>query len=112
MGDFVICVNEVRSKIVSSGGGGGSGSNGSGGGSSCGGGGSSSGKSDRRCSISNFVGVLNLSDFYSQIKFAALRASITTRPDTRHKMRLVCVLFTFENNTGRTDGPTDGHDLL
>ena len=34
-----------------------------------------------------------------------------TRPDTRHKMRLVCVLFTFENNTeptdGRTDGPTD-----
>ena len=22
-------------------------------------------------------------------------------------MRLVCVLFTFENNTGRTDGPTD-----
>ena len=27
-----------------------------------------------------------------------------TRPDTRHKMRLVCVLFTFENNT---DGPTD-----
>ena len=42
-----------------------------------------------------------------------------TRPDTRHKMRLVCVLcelFTFENNTGHTDGPTDGptdgHDLL
>ena len=30
-----------------------------------------------------------------------------TRPDTRHKMRLVCVLFTFENNTGYTDGPTD-----
>ena len=27
-----------------------------------------------------------------------------TRPDTRHKMRLVCVLFTFENNTGRADG--------
>ena len=31
-------------------------------------------------------------------------------------MRLVCLLFTFENNTGqtdlRTDGPTDGHDLL
>ena len=23
-------------------------------------------------------------------------------------MRLVCVLFTFENNTGRTYGPTDG----
>ena len=23
-------------------------------------------------------------------------------------MRLVGVLFTFENNTGRTDGPTDG----
>jgi len=40
MGDFVICVIEVRSKIVSSGGGGGSGSNGSGGG------GGSSGKSD------------------------------------------------------------------
>ena len=43
-----------------------------------------------------------------------------TRPDTRHKMRLVCVLFTFENNAGRTYGPTDqrtdgrtdGHDLL
>ena len=35
-----------------------------------------------------------------------------TRPDTRHKMRLVCVLFTFEINTGRTCGPTDGHDLL
>ena len=31
-----------------------------------------------------------------------------TRPDTRHKMRLVCVLFTFEYNTGHTDGPTDG----
>ena len=31
-----------------------------------------------------------------------------TRPDTRHKMRLVCLLFTFENNTGPTDGPTDG----
>ena len=33
------------------------------------------------------------------------------RPDTRHKMRLVCVLFTFEKNAGptdlRTDGPTD-----
>ena len=36
---------------------------------------------------------------------------VKTRPDTRHKMRLVCFLFTFENNTGhtdqRTDGPTD-----
>ena len=35
-----------------------------------------------------------------------------TKPDTRHKMHLVCVLFTFENNTGRTYGrtygPTDG----
>ena len=31
-----------------------------------------------------------------------------TRPDTRHKMRLVCVLFTFENNTGQMDGWTDG----
>ena len=30
-----------------------------------------------------------------------------TRPDTRHKMRLVCVLFTFENNTGPTDLRTD-----
>ena len=30
-----------------------------------------------------------------------------TRPDTRNKMRLVCVLFTFESNTGHTDGPTD-----
>ena len=41
---------------------------------------------------------------------------IVTRPDTRHKMRLVCVLFTFENNTGRTDqrtdGPTDGRTRL
>ena len=35
-----------------------------------------------------------------------------TRPDTRHKMRLVCVLFTFENNTGHTDGRTDGHNLI
>ena len=31
-----------------------------------------------------------------------------TRPDTRHKMRLVRVRFTFENNTGRTYGRTDG----
>ena len=31
-----------------------------------------------------------------------------SRPDTGHKMRLVCVLFTFENNTGHTDGPTNG----
>ena len=37
---------------------------------------------------------------------------IQTRPDTRHKMRLVSVLFTFENNAGPTDGPTDGHDLI
>ena len=43
-----------------------------------------------------------------------------TRPDTWHKMRLECVLFTFEDNTGYTDGRTygrtdlrtDGHDLL
>ena len=33
---------------------------------------------------------------------------IATRPDRRHKMRLVCVLFTFENNTGRTYGRRDG----
>ena len=32
----------------------------------------------------------------------------TTRPDTRHKMRRVCVPFTFENNTGHTDRRTDG----
>ena len=31
-----------------------------------------------------------------------------TRPDVRHKMRLVGVLFTFENNTGHTDRRTDG----
>ena len=31
-----------------------------------------------------------------------------TRPDTRQKMRLVCVLSTFKNNWGRTDRPTDG----
>ena len=30
-----------------------------------------------------------------------------TRPDTGHKMRLVCVLFTFENNAGPTDLRTD-----
>ena len=30
-----------------------------------------------------------------------------TRPDTRHKMRLLCVIFAFENNTAPTDGPTD-----
>ena len=39
-----------------------------------------------------------------------------TRPDTRHKMHLVCVFFTFENNTGQTDGrtdlQTDGYDLI
>ena len=35
-----------------------------------------------------------------------------TRPDTRHKMRLVCVLFTFENNGAQTDLRTDGHELL
>ena len=29
-----------------------------------------------------------------------------TRPDTGHKMRQVRVLFTFEYNTGRTDGRT------
>ena len=34
--------------------------------------------------------------------------SIETRLDTRHKMRIVCVLFTFENNWGRTDGRTHG----
>ena len=31
-----------------------------------------------------------------------------TRPDTRHKMRLVCVLFTFDNNAGPTDLRTYG----
>ena len=43
-----------------------------------------------------------------------------TRPDTLLKMHLACVLFTFENKTGHTDGRTDGqtngrtdgHDLL
>ena len=41
-----------------------------------------------------------------------------TRPDTRHKMRLERVLFTFEKKTRdgqtdrRTDGRTDGHDLI
>ena len=51
---------------------------------------------------------------------AMVAEGIRTRPDTRHKMRLVCVLFVFENNTGPTDGPTDGwtdgptdgHDLI
>ena len=53
---------------------------------------------------------------------------LKTRPDTRHNMRLDCVVFTLENNTGhkdgwndgrtdertdkRTDRRTDGHDLL
>ena len=34
-----------------------------------------------------------------------------TSPDTRHKMRLVSLLFSFENNAGpmdlQTEGPTD-----
>ena len=30
-----------------------------------------------------------------------------TRPDRRHKMRQVCVLFAFENNMGPTDRRTD-----
>ena len=35
---------------------------------------------------------------------------VKIRSDTRHKMRLVivCVLFTFENNTGYTDRRMDG----
>ena len=37
----------------------------------------------------------------------AIQSFTETRPDTRHKTRLVCVLFTFENNTGHTDGRTD-----
>ena len=41
-----------------------------------------------------------------------LSFSFITRPDTRHKMRLVCILFTFKNNAGladlQTDLPTDG----
>ena len=39
--------------------------------------------------------------------FRNVNRSKKTRPDTRHKMRLVCLLITFENNTGRMDGPTD-----
>ena len=35
-----------------------------------------------------------------------------TRPDTRHKMRLVRVLLTFEKNPGRTDGRTDRRTRL
>ena len=35
-----------------------------------------------------------------------------TRPDTRYKMLLVCVLSVYENNAGPTDGPTDGDDFL
>ena len=49
------------------------------------------------------------------IFFVYFLISKRTRPDIRHKMRLVCVLFTFENNTGPSDGPTDlrtnGHAL-
>ena len=39
---------------------------------------------------------------------AAELEQIETRPDTRHKMRLVRVLLIFENNMGRTDLWTDG----
>jgi len=46
---------------------------------------------------------------YKNTFYKNIQAGIPkTRPDTRRKMRLVCVLFTFENNTGQTDGPTDG----
>ena len=44
---------------------------------------------------------------YDAGKGEGKQAEKETRPDTRHKMRLVCVLFTFENNRGRTDGRTD-----
>ena len=44
--------------------------------------------------------------FWSKVSREAM--SEGTRPDTRYKMRLVCVLITFENNTGRTDGRTYG----
>ena len=47
----------------------------------------------------------SLRDVITQIRN---RDSRITRPDTRHKMRLVCELFTFKNNTGHTDGRTDG----
>ena len=35
--------------------------------------------------------------------FAINSGALETRPDTWHRMRLVCVLFTFKNNTGNTD---------
>ena len=35
------------------------------------------------------------------------QSNLVTRPDTWYKMRLVCVLFTFENKTGQTDRRTD-----
>ena len=48
----------------------------------------------------------------TQVFFTRCTLCKKTRPDTWHKMRLVCVLFSFENNTGptdrRTDGSTDG----
>ena len=39
--------------------------------------------------------------------FDAESRNIKTRLDTRHRMRLVCVLFTFLNNTGHMEGRTD-----
>ena len=42
-----------------------------------------------------------------KIHFYYFAMLLKTRPDTRHKMRLVCVFLTFKNNTGHTDGPTD-----
>ena len=41
-------------------------------------------------------------------RFKNPRKSWKTRPDTPHKMRLVCVHFTIENNTGHTDLRRDG----
>ena len=37
--------------------------------------------------------------FHRTVKNRDARTHLT-RPDTRHKMRLVCIFLTFENNTG------------
>ena len=60
---------------------------------------------------------LSLDHFYppvSAVEFLVAKtlwSGIETRPDTRHKMRLERVLFTFEKKhetDRRTDGQTDG----
>ena len=55
--------------------------------------------------------LVTLAKIVSSTILPILNHSVTifkqTTPDTRHKMRLVSVLSTFENNTGRTYGHMD-----